>query len=320
MDLPLDEQRSAHIARAERVLGIPVSGLIPSPNTTAFRARIELTPGNDGILGYRSSRSHRAVAVNQCAVARPEINAVLPRLGPVPRFIERVSFRSDGSRVVVHVKTTDRNKKKAVHWVNGLPDIGAAVALNGRGLTGDASTSLTVEGIEHQFSPATFYQVNLEINALLVADVVSEVERASPTAILDLFSGAGNLSLPLVNRGHTVTMMESHPTATKDGRKTATRLGLRVDVQTKRAEDYQAGDVFFDVAILDPPRKGAGAVMEQILMTRPKLVVMVSCNPNTLAADLKRAATLGYTMDSVRLYEMFPHSGHIEAMGTLSAR
>ena len=59
--------------------------------------------------------------------------------------------------------------------------------------------------------------------------------------------------------------------------------------------------------------------MEQLLLTRPKAVIMVSCNPTTLAADLKRAERFGYRMPSVRLYEMFPHSHHVEAMGVLSS-
>ena len=77
--------------------------------------------------------------------------------------------------------------------------------------------------------------------------------------------------------------------------------------------------MFFDVAILDPPRKGAGAVIEQVLTTRPKAVVMVSCSPKALSSDLKRARAFGYSMKSVRLYEMFPHSNHVEAMGVLSS-
>ena len=125
--------------------------------------------------------------------------------------------------------------------------------------------------------------------------------------------------MPLAARGYAVTMMEAHPTATKDGRKTAARLNLNVSIHTKQAESFEAGEVFFDVAILDPPRKGAGAVVDQVLMTRPRAVVMVSCNPSALASDLKRAKAHGYRMKNVRLYEMFPHSDHVEVMGVLSS-
>ena len=319
MDQHLDDQRSAHVRRVEASLGVPVSDVVESPRTTGFRARIELTPGADGALGFRAARSHTGVAVSSCAVARPEINDLIPRLGPVPGFIDRVALRSDGDAVVVHIKTKPRHRAKAQRWIDTIDALDADIALNGRAIRGSARTHLTVAGVDHHLSPATFYQVNLEVNQRLVSDVVDAVENANPTAILDLFSGAGNLSMPLVTRGHRVTMMEAHPTATKDARRTAARLNVDVDIQTKTAESFQAGDVFFDVGILDPPRKGAGPVMEQLLLTRPKAVIMVSCNPTTLAADLKRAERFGYRMPSVRLYEMFPHSHHVEAMGVLSS-
>jgi 23S rRNA (uracil1939-C5)-methyltransferase len=320
MDESLENQRARHVERTERMLGIPVSGMTHSGQDLGFRARIELTPGPTGRLGYRAPRSHTPVPIRHCPVARPEINDVLDRIGTVPAFVERVAFRSDGSRVVVHVKTRDRHKPKAARWIAELEDLEVPIALNGRGVRGDATTRLSVAGVEHWLSPATFYQVNLEVNERLVSDVINIVEDAKPNAILDLFSGAGNLSMPLAVRGHRVTMMEAHPTATRDGRKTAERLKLSVDIRTVKAESYQAGDAFFDVAIIDPPRKGAGSVIEQVLLTRPRCVVMVSCNPRALAADLKRARKCGYTMPSVHLYEMFPHSDHVEAMGVLSSK
>ena len=74
MDESLENQRTRHVERTERMLGIPVSGITHSGQTLGFRARIELTPGRDGQLGYRAPRSHTPVPVQHCPVARPEIN------------------------------------------------------------------------------------------------------------------------------------------------------------------------------------------------------------------------------------------------------
>ena len=315
----LDEQRKRHVARVEQQLGLPVSSYTPSPRSSAYRARIDLTRAADGALGFRSPRTHN-VAISVCAIAREEINAVLEHLPPAPRAIERVSLRSNGADVVIHAMCKDKHRRQAREWLEALTDISAPLALNGRGVVGDPTTRLTVAGIQHRLSPSTFYQVNLEINDALVRDVSEHVLDAGPTAVLDLFSGAGNLSLPLADQGVPCTLIESHPTATKDARRTASDHSLKVDIRTERAEAFQAGDAFFDVAILDPPRKGAGAVIDQVLMTRPKRVVLVSCNTRTLADDLKRANQHGYAMDSVGLYEMFPHTNHVEAMGVLNSR
>ena len=85
MPTALEEQRAALVARVERQLNMPVTELVPSPHTTGYRARIDLTPSPDGVLGYREPRSHKSLPVQHCAVARSEINAVLSQLTPRPR-------------------------------------------------------------------------------------------------------------------------------------------------------------------------------------------------------------------------------------------
>ncbi len=317
---PPDVQRQQHIERVERYLRIPVTAYKSSPKNLGYRARITLSRGADGKLGYREHRSHSAIQVDHCAIARPEINAALALFPDVPRPIERVEFRSDGDNVVIHAHCKDKYRSPMAAWLESLDHIQQPLALNGRGVVGDPTTRLTVAGISHRLSPSTFYQVNLEVNQALVADVNAAIEAVSPTTVLDLFSGAGNLSLPLVAKGLNATLIEAHPTAVKDAKRTAADHELTADIRLGRVEDFEAGDAFFDAAILDPPRKGVGAVIEQVLLTRPKLVVMVSCNIATLAKDIKRAAKLGYQMDGVRLYEMFPHSKHVEVMGVLSSR
>jgi 23S rRNA (uracil1939-C5)-methyltransferase len=191
------------------------------------------------------------------------------------------------------------------------------IALDGRRIRGNPRTTLEVGGITHELGPTTFYQVNLEVNAQLVADVQTEVLALEPERVLDFFAGAGNLSLPLAAAGIGTTLLEAHPAATKDAKATAERHGLDVDVRTGGAEQYKAGDAWFDVAIVDPPRAGAKALLDQLLITRPRAVVMVSCNPTTLAQDLRRARGHGYRCEGVSLYEMFPHTRHVEMMGVL---
>jgi 23S rRNA (uracil1939-C5)-methyltransferase len=313
----LSQQRAERVRRVEHLLSLPVANLIESPQTERYRARIELTPGPDGTLGYMRHRTHDAIAVTHCAVARPEINELLPQVGPVPRFIQRVGFRSNGSTVVIHARCKDRHRNKALGWLKTLEPLDVPLALNGRGVFLNPLTQLTVAGIQHKLSPSTFYQVNLEVNERLVADVLLAVQEIGPSAVLDLFSGAGNFSMPLAQNGLPVTMIEANPTATKDARRTAAAHEIEADIRTEGAEKYRAGDAFFDVAILDPPRRGAGAVLDQVLTTRPRAVVLISCNPKTLAADLKRANGHGYAMNSIQLYEMFPHTDHGESMGIL---
>ncbi len=319
MSEPINAQRDRHRIRVERQLGIPVSKYTASPREYGYRARVDLTRGRDGSLGFRATKTHDNVAIHHCPVARDEINTVLKALPKAPPAVDRLALRSNGAEVVLHALCKDKYRPSVRTWLEELKDLNIPLALNGRGFIGDPTTHLTVAGIKHRLSPSTFYQVNLEINAQLVDDVLGCVLEKTPTAVLDLFSGAGNFSLPLAAHGIRCSLVESHPTAIKDAKRTAADHNLSIDVQTARAETFQAGDAFFDVAILDPPRKGAGEVIEQVLLTRPKAVVMVSCNTRTLVDDLKRASKYGYTMKEVHLYEMFPHTHHVEAMGVLSS-
>ena len=317
MSESLAAQRAHRIERVSSLLDVPVTQLIESPETEGYRSRIELTPGPDGRLGYRSRRSHTGITVEKCIVARPEINALLNEVGIVPSYIERVAFRSNGQNASIHIRCKDKFRRKAQAWLQTLEHLGVPLALNGRGVFLDPSTRIEVCGVLHQLSPSTFYQVNLAINEKLVSDVIDAVLGFQPSAVLDLFSGAGNFSLPIAKKGIPVTLVEAHPAATKDARRTISKLNVEAKIQTISADKFRAGDAFFDVAILDPPRKGAGPVMDQVLTTRPRAVVLISCNPHTLASDLVRAKRHGYRMQGVRLYEMFPHTDHVETMGVL---
>ena len=151
---------------------------------------------------------------------------------------------------MLHAQCKDKHRSSVRSWLETLTELGIPLAINGRGFIRDPTTHLMVAGIQHRLSPSTFYQVNLEINAALVQDVKNLVVQESPTAVLDLFSGAGNLSLPIAAQGIECTLVESHPTAIKDAKRTAIDHGLSIKVQTARAETFEAGDAFFDVAIL----------------------------------------------------------------------
>jgi tRNA/tmRNA/rRNA uracil-C5-methylase (TrmA/RlmC/RlmD family) len=222
---------------------------------------------------------------------------------------------------VVAVFQANRGTHSTVRaWASQLsPDVlnGADIAVEGKAIRGSCQVDITAGGITHRLSPETFYQVNLEVNCCLVDDVIEAVQQRAPQQVLDAFAGAGNLSIPLAAAGTPLTQIESHPSAVRDARATATRMGLSIDARVQRAQDFSAGDAFFDLAIVDPPRSGVGPLMEQLLLTRPAALVMVSCNPHTLTRDLRFATADGYKVSLVRVYEMFPQTEHAEVLVVL---
>jgi 23S rRNA (uracil1939-C5)-methyltransferase len=289
-----------------------------SPRSLNYRARINLRVTEAGRLCYYRPRTHQEVPVDACAIARDEINHVIQALPSIPRGVENVEFRSNGSAVIVvlHVKRkATRYVEKHVldwHWqemgIHGL-------YINAHHVLGIRKTLLEVMGIKHQLGPKTFYQVNLEVNQLLAMEVSRLVESYAPTAILDLFSGAGNLSLPLAKKGRALTLMEMNADALVDAKATAKRMNVEIDTRQVDATRYLAGDAFFDVVILDPARAGAPGVMQELAITRPRAMIYVACNPMAFQRDAREVERHGYHLKELSLFDMFPQTSHSELVG-----
>ena len=111
--------------------------------------------------------------------------------------------------------------------------------------------------------------------------------------------------------------MEQEGSSVADAEAAIARNRLNAKMIRGNAGRFQAGDVFFDVALLDPPRGGAPRLMPQLLTTRPKMVVYVSCNPATLARDVQPALQSGYEIELLEVIDMFPQTDHIETLCVL---
>ena len=327
--MPLDAaaQQAQRAAALTRAMGRAPDQIVPSPRELGYRARVLMRPGPDGRLGYHPRRSHDHLPVTRCPIARDEINDVLAAIGPLPVNLSGVELRSDGEGVVLSASTRRRHgrgrgKRRGAVSVDALLAATedtplAGVALDGKALRGDVRTHLSVGGIDHQLHPLTFYQVNLEINAWLVDTVRTLVSELSPRHVLDLYSGAGNLSLPLAAAGTPVTLIEQAPSSVSDARASAKRLGIEADIRQGDAGAFSAGDAFFEVVILDPPRAGAPGVIAELIVTRPQRIIYVSCNPSALARDIRPALAAGYTVTRLDFLDMFPQTHHAEALCVL---
>ena len=316
----------------ESLLQRQVDRVHASPRSLGYRARVTLKINPDGLLGYHQPRSHTWLHVPACAIARSEINEVLERLPEMPDGLPALELRTDGQRVVLVARSAQRRgQKKSSPKANravkerlrelDLLNLGlAGVAFDGQPLCGDSTLRLSVCGINHKISPLSFYQVNLEVNEMLVQRVVEFVLESEPTAVLDLYSGIGNLSLPLAARGIETILMETAVSSAVDAQATISSNDLNARMIRGNAGRFEAGDVFFDVALLDPPRAGAPGVLPELLTTRPKMVIYVSCNPVTLARDIQPALDSGYELATLELIDMFPQTSHVETLCVLRRR
>jgi len=331
----LDEELACKRERVEKALAARgLAAVVPlphaSPRRRGARARVNLRLSREGRLVVHRKGSHEEAPPPLEAMARPEIvvvataiEALLTAQPSMARGVERVELRSDGERVVTVLYGSVPKPARAPLAELLAPALGVdgALCLHGRALVGQPRSTLDVGPLQLEVGPLTFFQVNLEVNRALVASVCRAVTQFEPTRVLDLFGGAGNLSLPVSKvAGCPVDLVESHPSAVKDARANVARLGLPVTVAQEDAYALQAGSHFFDVAVLDPPRRGAGPAMAAVCATRPKAVVLVSCQPLSLARDVQQAMSHGYELASIELHDLFPLTSHVESLAVLTRR
>ena len=285
------------------------------------RARIKLAV-RDGDIGYLQPQSHGLAPVQTCRVARPEVADAIEQLRPWVRAhsvasssVDAIEIRSDGSRVVFAVAARpSASKADRAALGAALASLGD-VAVDGSPVQGDPTLWLDVGPLTVRASPHAFYQVDLELNRALVEHVTDKVVAAAPERLLDLYAGIGNLTLPTARAtGAPVVAVENNSAATADLRAGAERAGLAVQVVTADVQAYDPGREAFDVAIVDPPRRGCGPALEALLACRPRYVVYVSCNPGGLVRDVRTAQRHGYELDSAHCFDLFPDTHHIETV------
>lgn len=175
-------------------------------------------------------------------------------------------------------------------------------------------------GLEFFISPKSFYQVNHDCAESLYEKVLSLLDANEYKNVADLFCGTGTIGLIVAKRtGAYVYGVEIEPEAVKDAKNNATLNEIsNIEFFEKDAKDF---DRPVDACIIDPPRKGCSDFMiETLLRLLPEKIVYVSCNPDTLARDLKKLTKKYEISSPLTPYNMFPRTSHVESVVRLERR
>ena len=184
-----------------------------------------------------------------------------------------------------------------------------------------------IGNIEYRISPLSFYQVNPVQTERLYGTALEFADLSGGETVWDLYCGIGTISSFLAQKAGKVYGVEIIPEAIDDARANAERNGIKnVEFFVGKAEEvlpeqYEKNQVYADVIVVDPPRKGCDSVcLDTILKMAPKKVVYVSCDSSTLARDVKYLCENGYEVKRVRPVDMFPMSGHVETVCRLDLK
>jgi len=182
-----------------------------------------------------------------------------------------------------------------------------------------------IGNVQYRISPLSFYQVNPVQTEKLYRTALDYAGLTGNETVWDLYCGIGTISLFLAQRAKRVYGVEIVPQAIDDARANGALNGIEnVEFFVGKAEEvlpeqYEKNQVYADVIVVDPPRKGCDEkCLETIVKMAPKRVVYVSCDSATLARDLKYLGERGYEVRKVRGCDMFPMSGHVETVCLLS--
>lgn len=191
-------------------------------------------------------------------------------------------------------------------------------------LWGAPGISDTLCGLQFELSPLSFYQVNPRQTGRLYEIAAAYADLSGKELLLDLYCGIGTIGLSMAKKAKKVIGVEIVPEAVENAKENAKRN------QIENAE-FLCGDAAWaaeelkqrrehpDVVVLDPPRKGcAPELIETVAAFAPQRIVYVSCDPATLARDLKRFAELGYPPQEASPVDMFPATGHVETVVLMS--
>lgn len=254
-----------------------------------YRSRMEFTVSPAGRVALFKSRSNELIEIEECPIASPsiDISAINARRLPTGKRVD-VAIGSDGKM---------------------------EVAIEGR--DNFSLVQQRVGDFEFTVGPESFWQSHIGAPRVLV-DAVLDMTQAKPgDHIFDLYSGVGLFGaafIKVIGPGGRITMIEESPAATTDARRNFANYEM-VEIRAARVERALSDYARADQIILDPPRSGAG---EKALAAMAKLgargITYVACDPAALARDTSYLRDLGYQLEAIRAFDLFPMTHHVECV------
>lgn len=320
-----------------------------------YRNKSQYPVAADGSVGFYKARSHQVIPVERCRIQKPQADAAAQALRTYLRLYGVSCYDEKTRRGLVrylYVRTNGAGQSLLCVLVNGkklphereLVDLlrqavpetvgvvlgvntrptGAVLGQEYRTLWGADVLTDTLCGLTFRLSVPSFYQVNREMAEVLYRRAVEFAGLTGTETVLDLYCGAGTITQVMARHAGRVIGAEIVPEAIEDARANAQRNGVE-NVEffcgdaAAAAADFARRGLRPDVICVDPPRKGlAPEVIHAAAQMAPKRIVYVSCDPATLARDVKLLAQEGYRAIRAAAVDMFPGTANVEMVCLLS--
>ena len=284
-------------------LDVEVEALPGDTEGTRWRTRTEFAVDASGVAGLHRHHRREVIPVQDCLISTRRVieTGVLERRWPMATSVDVVDASGEDQAVMVPLPSRDSTVPQVTERVD----------------TGDWSA-------EFRLSARGFWQVHPQAAATFVAHVRRELAARPGERALDLYAGVGLFALAradAVGPTGAVLAVESDAHAVADAK---SNLRLRPEIELRRGKVDRAlkplvrQRIRTDLVVLDPPRTGAGkSVIKDIAALAPRLIAYVACDPAALARDVAYARRAGYGLRSVRAFDAFPMTHHVECIAIL---
>ena len=354
-ELEAKRQRVEDALRRVGGADVAVEDIIGADWVDGYRNKCQFPVSPNGRAGFFRARSHQVIPALDCRLQTSQANAVAAAVEgylldhDVPAYDEAahrgllrhiyVRTNREGQALVCLVVNGDQlpAEEELVRHIRAVCPETVGVVLNVnrertnvvlggayRTLWGEDTITDTLCGLTFRLSVPSFYQVNRDQAGRLYEKAVEFAGLTGLETVLDLYCGAGTITLAMARQAGRAIGAEIVPEAVENARENAQANGIA------NAEFFcgDAGDIAQrlaaerlrpDVVVVDPPRKGLEeAVIPVIASMRPERIVYVSCDPGTLARDVKRFSGEGYRAVRVVAVDLFPRTRHVETVVLLS--
>ena len=268
--------------------------VLPSPDQLGYRNHARFTIKEHGSLGFVNRETHRFVKIDTCMLMHPGINKLLGDLQGHCSETTQLSIRAgeDTGDYLVQptLKSTD------------IPIV-----------TGQKHYRDSIQGVEFRVASPSFFQVNNKQASNMALVVKDALNLKGTEVLLDAYAGVGMFAILLAPYASKVIAIEESSAAVADAKVNAENTPNVEFILGKTEEVLGDLDSVPDAVVLDPPRAGCqSAAIDSLLRLYPENVVYVSCDPDTLARDLKMLCSGAYSIDSIQPLDMFPQTHHVE--------
>lgn len=310
------------------------------------------------VMGIFAERTHRIVPTEKCYIQNEKLQEVANGIfefirenkirvydeeklsGEIRHLVLRIGVKTNEIMVIIvsnkkkitkekelvkFISDKFENVKTIVKNINQY-DTNVILGKENVVLFGDGYIYDELLGFKFKISPMSFYQVNPYQTEKLYSKAIEYAELSGNETVFDLYCGIGTIGICASKNIKKLYGIETIPEAIIDAKQNASLNGIENaeflfgDVEKTLPEFIAKNNISADVIFIDPPRKGCDRkAMETVLKIKPKRIVYISCNPATLARDLK-VFEEKYDIGKVTPVDMFPYTGHVECVAVLQLK